>query len=65
MRPEAAQYTSSALLGKSSRARTQPYFIVGGAWDEAKLFAIQGPQIFAVLDAVEEAASGQLREKAS
>lgn len=64
MRPESTQDTSSTLLGESRGAGSQPDFVVGTGWDQAKLPTVQSPEVLAVLDTIKETASGQLREEA-
>lgn len=64
VRPETAQDASSALLGESRGAGSQPDFVVRARWDQAKLAAIKSPEVLAVLDTIEETSCGQLREEA-
>lgn len=64
VRPETAQDASSALLGESRGAGSQPDFVVGRGWDQAKLPAIESPEVLAVLDTIKKPAGGQLREEA-
>jgi hypothetical protein len=61
LRPNAAEDCASRALGQSRFARAEPDTAVRFFGDKAKLLAVDGPQVLAMLEAVLDTADSDLR----